>query len=127
ENIEKEIKKTKKKMIIVISILLILIVSIIFYGINWMFFDIDRLHKGEFIGKTVSPNGEYTIKTYLSDAGATTSYHVLGTLFIKNNKSKNIYWDKGTKANIVWIDNKTVLINGHKLFLPKDKYDYRRH
>ena len=45
---------------------------------------------------------------------------------VKGNKSKNIYWNyRDDTATITWTDNHTVVINGHTLDVPGDKFDFR--
>ena len=110
-------------------ILTFLILGIIGYGIYWAFFDMSRLPKGDLISKVDSPNGTYTIKAYVTNGGATTDFSVRGELNFnkENRKPKNIYWNyHEDKAIIVWSDNHTVIINGHKLTVPNDVYDFRR-
>lgn len=84
----------------------------------------NRLPTGEFLTEETSPNGEYTLKAYVTNGGATTSYAVCGELIYnkKENKSKNIYWNyhEGT-ADIIWKDNDTVIINGRTLDVPIEK------
>ena len=49
---------------------------------------------------------------------------------VKNNKTekvRNIYWNYHcSTADIEWVDDKTVIINGIELDVTKDLYDYRR-
>ncbi|MCP3740169.1 DUF5412 domain-containing protein [Rossellomorea sp. BNER] len=97
---------------------------------HWAFYDIDRIQQGEFLSEETSPDGKYTVKTYLNNGGATVNYAVLGVLFFNNEdkSSKNIYWqyEKGS-STIVWEDKDTVIINKKKIDVPYGKYDYRRH
>ncbi len=45
---------------------------------------------------------------------------------MKTNEKKNLYYDYHLKdRNIKWIDNDYVKINGMKLNVFKDKYDFR--
>ena len=88
----------------------------------------NRLPTGEYLTEETSPDGKYTLKAYVTNGGATTSYAVRGELVFnqRNKKTKNIYWNyKEESANITWSDNDTVLINGHSLNVPKDKFDFR--
>lgn len=115
----------KKKIIVVILI----IVAIVSYGIYWAFFDMSRLPKGELISEVQSPNGTYTIKAYLTNGGATTSYAIRGELNFNtvNKKPKNIYWNyKEDKAIIRWVNDDTVIINGYRLDVLTERYDFRR-
>jgi hypothetical protein len=82
------------------------------------------------LSEETSPDGKYTVKTYLNNGGATVNYAVLGVLFFNNeDKSpKNIYWqyEKGS-STIVWEDKDTVIINKKIIDVPNGEYDYRRH
>ncbi|KAA0956001.1 hypothetical protein FQ087_15145 [Sporosarcina sp. ANT_H38] len=111
----------------------LLIVGLLFgalvgYGVYWAFFDMNRLPAGEYLTEETSPNGEYTLKAYVTNGGATTSYSVRGELVFnkKFNGTKNIYWNyREDTANIIWEDNNTVVINGHTLNVPNAKFDFR--
>lgn len=120
---------SKKKVLIVLVIVMITIGIGAFTVINNLFYSMSRLPNGDFLTESTSSDGTYTIKTYLCNGGATTDYAVRGELIInnKNDNPKNIYWDyEVTKANISWVDNDTVIINGHEIDLPNNKYDWRR-
>lgn len=115
----------KKKRVIIP----LLILGLLGYGVYWAFFDMNRLPKGELISEVSSPKGTYTLKAYVSNGGATTDYAVRGELNFnkENKKSKNIYWNyHEEKASIKWIDENTVLINGHELSVPNETFDFRR-
>jgi hypothetical protein len=120
-------KKWFVPVIITVSILLI-IFALISYGIYWAFFDIQRLDGQEVMIASESPDSLYTVTAYLNNGGATTDYAVLCA--VKNNKTgknRNIYWNYHcSTADIQWLDNKTVIINGIELDVTKDKYDYRK-
>lgn len=88
----------------------------------------NRLPTGDYLTEETSPDGNYTIKAYLTNGGATTSFAIRGELVFNNrkNKVKNIYWNyREETANIEWIDNDTVVINGKTLNVPNDKFDFR--
>ncbi|AVK85468.1 hypothetical protein C3943_19035 [Lysinibacillus sp. B2A1] len=122
-----EQKKVYRKALIILCVWFLFIVSIIGYGIYWLFFDWSRF-KQELIAESTSPNGTYTVNAYVSDGGATTSYTVLGELVFnkENKKSKKIYWQyRENEADISWIDDETVKINGVTLDVPNETYDYR--
>lgn len=90
--------------------------------------DMYTLPKGEYIDESISPNGDYTVKTYLCNGGATVDWAVRGELIINSelNKKRNIYWKyKTDQSDIIWKDNKTVVINGRVIDIPDGKYDYR--
>ncbi|HHK5541771.1 DUF5412 domain-containing protein [Bacillus cereus group sp. MYBK163-2] len=122
---EKEIKKTKQKVLII----LFCIAGLFVYGVYWAFFSMDRLPIGEKIAEKQSPDGTYTFKAYVTNGGATTSFAVRGELVFNHReyfKTKNVYWNyREDTAKIVWKDNDTVIINGHTLNVPEDTYDFR--
>ena len=120
-------RKTKK-YIITIFIIVFIIIGGVSYIINWAFFDIQRINGQEYLDESTSPNGTYTVTAYLNNGGATTSYAVLGTLKNnKNGKSKNIYWQYPCeKAEIEWLNDEIIKINGIELNVKNEIYDYRR-
>lgn len=121
-------KKGQKKVLKVLLIGSLLFIGLIGYGVYWAFFDMNRLPTGDYLTEETSPDGNYTVKAYLANGGATTSYSVRGELVFnnKNGKTKNIYWNyREETASIQWQDNDTVVINGRKLNVPEEKYDFR--
>ena len=119
-------RKTKKHFI-TISIIIAIIVGGIAYGIDSAFSDIQRIDGQEYITESTSPNGTYAVTAYLNNGGSTTDYAVLATLRNnKNYKIKNIYWQYHCeKADIEWLNDKTVKINGIQLNVKNEIYDYR--
>lgn len=111
-----------------IMIFLTVVASLLAFIINWAFYDIDRIEPGEFLTEEESPEGEYTVKTYLNNGGATVNYAVLGVLHFNDSekKPKNIYWQYEIEDSTVqWQDSDTVIINGISIDVPNGKYDYR--
>ena len=127
-NVEEESKRVFMKILKGLIIVGLLFGALVGYGVYWAFFDMNRLPKGEYLTEETSPNGKYTLKAYVTNGGATTSYSVRGELVFnkKGDKTKNIYWNyREDTANIIWTDNNTVEINGHTLGVPNDKFDFR--
>ena len=113
---------------LVISISAIIFMAIIVFGSdNIVLVNPLGLPQGEFMCGVESPNGEYTVNAYVCNGGATVAYAVRGE--VVNNetgKKRNIYWDYKIKtAEIEWINNDVVSINGHVLNIHTDSYDYR--
>jgi hypothetical protein len=118
----------KKSSTTIWLIIMAVIVVLISGGIYWAFFDIQHIDADEIIEVSKSPDGAYTVTAYLNNGGATTDYSVLCS--VTNNqtgKTRNIYWQYHCQtADIQWLDNTTVIINGIELDVTKDIYDYRR-
>lgn len=120
-------KRNKKVRTLIIA--LILLFSIVGYGVYWSFYDINRLPEGDFLTEETSPDGKYTLRAYVANGGATTDFSIRGELIFneKKNKTKNIYWNyKEDSVKIIWEDNDTVVINGQRLNLPHEKFDWRK-
>ena len=87
-----------------------------------------NLPEGNFLESYDSPSGDYTLNVYISSPSLSSSA-IRGEIVYnkKNFKKKNIYWQyKVDDATVVWVGDDTVLINGVKLNVLKDTYDYRR-
>ena len=122
-------KKRRNRKLQIILIGCLSVFGIIGYSVYWLFFDMERLPTGEYLTEATSPDGTYTLKAYLANGGATTAYSIRGELIFntKDKKKKNIYWNyREETAEIEWTDNDRVVINGHTLHVPKDKFDFRR-
>ncbi|HGE5781593.1 MULTISPECIES: DUF5412 domain-containing protein [Bacillus] len=124
-NAEKEIKRTKRKVRIVLLSILVAVVGLGY----WKFFSLQGVPEGELIQTVKSPDGTYTLRAYVVNGGATTSFAVRGELVFNKRKilkTKNIYWNyREDQANIEWKDEDTVIINNHKLHVPDERYDFR--
>lgn len=117
-----------KKRLITICIIIATMVGGVAYAINWAFYDIERITGQEYLKQSTSPNGTYTVTAYLNNGGATTDFAVLVTLKNnKNGKTKNIYWQYHCeKADIEWLNDERIKINGVELNVKNQVYDYRR-
>ena len=120
-------KKRSKPVSVAVGVPLLVLV-LLFYGVYWLFFDIQRIRGQTEIASCVSPDATYTVTAYRNNGGATTDFAVLCT--VKNNitgKERNIYWNYHCRtADIRWLDRKTVCINGVELNVKRDIYDWRR-
>ena len=116
-------KKIIKKIIIIV-ILIIVSFLFVFYQ---LFFSMSHLPKGELVYTTQCDNCGKTINLYLFNGGATTDYAIRGELVYKNGYKKNIYWSyHESETDVSWISCDEVDINGHKLNVNRDRYDWRR-
>lgn len=91
-------------------------------------YSMEKLPKGELLNTYPSPNEEHQINIYLCDGGATTDWSIRGELVeCQTQISKNIYWCYHEKdADVQWVDNETVMINGRSLNIHSDVYDWRK-
>ncbi|TRZ38515.1 hypothetical protein CEQ21_24320 [Niallia circulans] len=104
--------------------ILIGIVLVSGYFINYKY-NLEFLPKG-FINKTVvSPDEKHEIKLYNISAYFMDYKTVRAVVVnIENKKSKTIYSNVLNKeAEINWLDNKTVIIEGIKLNIERDTYN----
>lgn len=121
--------QTWKKTLITLLGVLILFFFLIGLTMNYFFFNINKLPIGEFLTEETSLEGTYTIKAYVSGGGATTADAVRAELIFNNSndKTENIYWNyREEKAEIEWIADDIVVINGKTLRVPKEKFDFRK-
>lgn len=122
----------KTKLIFGVIIIAVIMAIVYFKTEDTPRDSMSNLPEGKYLSESTSTNGTYTIRTYLSDkGGATVANAVRGELIInnknkKNEKPRNIYWDyKIDVSKITWESDDTVIINGHTIYLPKGKYDWR--
>ncbi|WP_419875020.1 DUF5412 domain-containing protein [Candidatus Pristimantibacillus sp. PTI5] len=128
----KEIKKQKrkiiKKILITLGIMVTAIMILTGYGVYRFFYDMNHLPKGDLIDQANSPSGRYRMNAYLVNGGATVDFAIRGELvdLKKKNKPRNIYWNyHESESDIRWLDDQTVIINGHELNVITDKFDFR--
>ena len=107
--------------------IIICIAAFFAYRIFLSVTSIEEIEGQELIKTEVSPGGTYEAKAYLNNGGATVDYAVLVVLVDKkSNKGKNIYWNYHCEeANMRWISDEKIEINGIVLNVPDDVYDYR--
>ncbi|WP_176344220.1 DUF5412 family protein [Priestia aryabhattai] len=117
----------KKRYIGLLSVLSALLVI----GFIWWFLFapsyLQFVPKGEYLSQSTSPRGDYIVKIYRSNGGATTPFAIRGELIDTNktfNKRKNIYWNYPQEtAKVKWINNETIEISGHTLNVKKDTFN----
>ncbi len=82
-------------------------------------------NKGKLVGTYESPSGEFEIKCYILGGGATHIGNLRAEVQNTNTKkTREIYWCYDQpEANVLWVDNDVVLINGKQLNVLTDSYD----
>ena len=92
----------------------------------YCFVDISHLRGVELLGSWPSPDGRYTVNAWLTNGGATTAYGVLCEA-VRDRNHWNIYWQYDeTEAEVAWLDDRTVRINGVELDVVHGRYDWRK-
>ena len=91
-------------------------------------FGMKHLPEGELLESVPSPDGAYQVNAYLVDGGATVDYSVrCEVVDAAASTKRNIYWNYHCEeAEIRWLDDVTVEINGVRLNVQTDSYDWRR-
>ncbi len=86
------------------------------------------LPQGTLIKSSLSPNGQCQVNAFLCDGGATVDQAIRAeAVFLDTGKSRNIYWQyHAYDAQIEWISDELVIVNGITLNTLHDMYDYRK-
>lgn len=107
----------------------VLLFAVIFVSISlFIYHRATTLPTGELICTSTSPNGGFTIQAYLCDGGATTDQAIRAEVLNNTSgKVRNIYWQyHAYEADIKWLSDTLVRINGVELDVRTDAYDYRK-
>ncbi|WP_400162674.1 DUF5412 family protein [Brevibacillus sp. TJ4] len=123
-----EQRRVKRKVALFLVAVVLVLLGSLAYAAYWLFYDLERIPRGELLAEQQSPDGMYTVRIYVSDAGATTSFSVVGELIDnESGEKKTIYFqNKEHAALLTWLDRDVVLINGRALRVPDDVFDYRK-
>ena len=123
----------RRKTVLRVAGYFVLLIGILtgglFFLISHFFFNIDRVPEGEWLAAEISPNGKYTVQTYVSNGHSTVAPAVRGEVIYhdKNDKIRNLYWAYRTETGeIEWISEHIVSINGMELDVRTDTYDFRK-
>lgn len=106
------------------------VVSLVAIHIYLSSFTLLLLPKGDFIAASTSPDNTYTLNAYLIDTGGALGAFAIRGELLNNLKGtrKNIYWDyRVEKANMRWLDDTHLVINGKTLNVEKETYDFRKY
>lgn len=81
----------------------------------------------EFLERYVSPTGEYTVDIYITQPNATVDFSIKAYLVKENNKVCCIYNAYHEfSAEVFWVNDNVISINGKQLNLSKgDVFDWR--
>jgi len=112
----------KKKFLIICSVLLLLMCLLIYN----LFFDINNISEGKLMFSSDSPDKSFTVNIYLVES--TLSSNAIRGELVNNKTSnqRNIYWQyRISNAQVEWIYNENVSINGVILNVKNGKFDFR--
>lgn len=92
-----------------------------------VFHNIQRIKWQEILAETTSPDGRYTVTAYLTNGGATTAFCVLaGVEDHIRRRERKFYWQyRCEEAEMEWISDYVLRINGVTLDVGKDTFDWR--
>ncbi len=90
-------------------------------------YNMEKLPEGELLYSEYSETGAYRIDVFLCSGNATTDFSIrCAVVEVETGESRNIYWQyKEEDAEVTWIDENTVDINGVVLDIHNDSYDWR--
>lgn len=108
-----------KKIRVVLICTIALLIS---YGCS-----MENLPEGELIKSVYSDNQEYKINIYLCGGNATTDNSIRGEVEKNSSEEKrNLYWEYHCDdADVEWIDEENVKINGKEININTGVYDWR--
>lgn len=113
----------KYKILIIAIIIVVLIACVIYH----FFYNMNFLPKGEPLESIELPTNDYIINSYIVRNSLSADAIRVELINNKTSKRKNIYWGyPESTANIKWINEDTVEINGHILNIHNDRYDWRK-
>ena len=104
---------------------IIMLINIAFLLKNSLYYDINKLPKGNLMSSEISPDGKYTINMYL--VKNSIGQAIRGEV-VNGDSSKNIFWQtEVSSVDIKWASTSTVIINDVYLNLKAGTvYDSRR-
>mgnify|MGYP004607503733 FL=1 len=109
-------------------IIVIIAAALLLYGLFFYFFrSMSRLPEGEYLYSSNNPTGEYRVNVYLCYSSLSADAVRAETENTDNGKRRNVYWCyRRSSAEIKWTGDYEAVINGEKLNILKDRYDWRK-
>ena len=110
-----------KKALLRLGVCAAVLAALVWY----FFFDMGRLPKGTLVASCPSPALTHTVNIYECAGNATTADSVREV--VTGGASRNIYWQyKADFEECEWLSEDEVCINGTRLNVLSDTYDWRR-
>ena len=115
--------KKNNKIVLFISVLSIILIFVLCNILVFIIAKSQRCEEDTYLLTSQSPDGKYTLKAYRTEPGATIDFSVKVYLVSENTKTLiyNVYHEY--TADIIWIDNCTVKINGMQINLSETQRD----
>ena len=111
-----------KKALLRLGVCAVVLAALVWY----FFFDMGRLPKGTLVASCPSPALTHTVNIYECAGNATTADSVRAEV-VTGGASRNIYWQyKADFEECEWLSEDEVCINGTRLNVLNDTYDWRR-
>ena len=109
-------------------IIVIIAAALLLYGLFFYFFrSMSRLPEGEYLYSSNNPTGEYRVNIYLCYSSLSADAVRAETENTDNGKRRNVYWCyRKSSAEIEWTGDYEAVINGEKLNILKESYDWRK-
>ena len=86
----------------------------------------NTLPHGEFMYNSTSPQATYTVNFYVVSSSLSSNAYRGEVVNNKNNKTRNFYWGYNESDPVAnWESDNVVVINGKRLDVTKDTYDWR--
>ena len=123
-------RKKRIKNIIKNTFVIFIIIFVLVMFIDYNFFSMNNLPKGNLLKSTKSPNGNYIINFYIVDPiHSTVSSSIRAEIVYDGiifKKKDDIYWSyRESEVSFQWLNNNEIEINGHTIELPDGEYDFR--
>ena len=112
------------------------IIFLLWGGLYYSFLrtSINRIPEGDFLCESTSPKGTYVVKLYVTSPALSVGGTRGEVINNETGKGRNIYWEYNrnlfeagiTENIIIWESDEVVTINGKRLNVKTDTYDWRR-
>lgn len=120
--------KAQKIIFSVIAALaaLVFATNVFFFVYDNFFYSINQLPQGEHLVSATSQSGRFTVGMYKIENNMGVALR--GELYDNKTKTlKNVYWENFTdKAEIFWLNETMISINGNVIDITVDHFDSRR-
>ncbi|MGN7477386.1 DUF5412 family protein [Solibacillus silvestris] len=122
----KRLTRPKKVIAVIINTICFIFTALIlvYFALKLL---IISLGGAEHLLTSQSPNKQYTVDFYAFDAGAMGTFGIRAELDGPLGLKKHLYYERhAEQANVQWLSNEIVIINGHELNLKNgDTFGYK--